>query len=222
MTIIEPLPAERQTVLEPHQDYTDASTSGHHLAVVEDGMLMVTAELPDGRRQVLEFTLSGDALFASGAAEMSLGMRTVAVTRSLIRVTNVAQIGPAIREQSPLSGQMMQAICAHAQFAAEHRLVIGQLQARERLSFFLLDMAARQHGWISGGCLVELPMTREDIGDHLGMNKLTVTRLFGHFLRAGFIDLPGAHLAIIKNVAGLAWQTPVVPLKARGRIVGIS
>jgi len=69
--------------------------------------------------------------------------------------------------------------------AQEHLLVLGRQNAIERVAAFLVDMAERQGGLRQ----VELPMSRMDIGDYLGLTIETVSRVFTRLKDKGVIRL---------------------------------
>ena len=68
------------------------------------------------------------------------------------------------------------------QRAHEHMLLLSRTTAEERVVGFLLDMAARNPGEPE----VDLPMTRRDIADYLGLAIETVSRT----LRVSFVVPP--------------------------------
>ena len=72
--------------------------------------------------------------------------------------------------------------------AQEHLLVLGRQNAIERVAAFLVDLAERQGGLPQ----VDLPMSRTDIGDYLGLTIETVSRVFSKLKEAGVIRLPTA------------------------------
>ncbi|RVD53765.1 transcriptional regulator, partial [Mesorhizobium sp. M8A.F.Ca.ET.023.02.2.1] len=69
--------------------------------------------------------------------------------------------------------------------AQEHLLVLGRQNAIERVAAFLVDMMERQGGLRQ----VELPMSRMDIGDYLGLTIETVSRVFTRLKDKGVIRL---------------------------------
>jgi len=72
--------------------------------------------------------------------------------------------------------------------AQAHLLVLGRPSALEKLAAFLLDIAERQGDFNP----IDLPMTRIDIGDYLGLTIETVSRSFSKFRDEGTLRLHGA------------------------------
>ena len=73
--------------------------------------------------------------------------------------------------------------------AQEQMLLLGRKTAREKVASFLLMLRkrARQRG--QPGNPVPVPMSRNDIGDYLGLTTETVSRTFTQLKTAGLISL---------------------------------
>jgi CRP/FNR family nitrogen fixation transcriptional regulator len=64
--------------------------------------------------------------------------------------------------------------------------VLGRQNAVERVAAFLLEMSERQAGLRR----IELPMSRTDIADYLGLTIETVSRVLSRLKQKGVIRLP--------------------------------
>jgi CRP/FNR family transcriptional regulator, nitrogen fixation regulation protein len=69
--------------------------------------------------------------------------------------------------------------------AQEHLLVLGKQHAVERIAVFLADLPERQ----GGASHIDLPMSRADIGDYLGLTIETVSRVLTKLRAKGIIRL---------------------------------
>ena len=71
--------------------------------------------------------------------------------------------------------------------------------AQERVAGFLLEMAERS----SVADEVELPMSRQDIADYLGLTIETVSRTLSLLENAATIALPSARKILLRNRGAL-------------------
>ena len=83
--------------------------------------------------------------------------------------------------------------------AQEHMLLLGRKNAEERVASFLLDMAGRA----AGAGTIELPMSRQDIADYLGLTIETVSRTFTHLESTAAIGLPTSRRVTLRNRTAL-------------------
>ena len=70
-----------------------------------------------------------------------------------------------------------------------HTLLLGRMTALERVATFLLEMFERRDRTMA----LDLPMSRNDIADYLGLTIETVCRTLSAFKRDGVIGIPTAH-----------------------------
>jgi CRP-like cAMP-binding protein len=81
--------------------------------------------------------------------------------------------------------------------AQDHLLLLIK-SAQQRVASFLLEMA----GQASAGNTIELPMTRQDIGDYLGLTMETVSRTFAHLEATTTIEVHSRQI-VLRNRATL-------------------
>jgi CRP/FNR family transcriptional regulator, nitrogen fixation regulation protein len=151
------------------------------------GTVRITKLLADGRRHVAEFCFSGDCFGFDNTTERLYSAEAVddVVVMRFPRATTDRLI-----DENP---QLVRCLCdmtlrdlAHAQ---TRMLLLGRMTAPERVASFLLEMFDRRDAKRA----VELPMSRTDIADYLGLTIETVCRVLSAFKRAGTIAIPTAH-----------------------------
>lgn len=143
---------------------------------VEFGAVRIYRLLADGRRQISAFHLAGETFgFEAGTTHHFFAE---AVNATGIRVFRLAA-------GADMSGQLLPLALKGLTRAQEHLLVLGRQNATERVAAFLVDMAERQGDLRQ----VELPMSRMDIGDYLGLTIETVSRVFTKLKERGVIRL---------------------------------
>jgi CRP/FNR family nitrogen fixation transcriptional regulator len=146
---------------------------------VEFGVVRIFRLLADGRRQISSFHVAGEIF--GFEADSSHHFFAEAVCASGIRVHR-EPIDPQ------LSRKILPVAVAALVRAQEHLLVIGRQSATERVAAFLVDMMDRQGGLET----IELPMSRADVGDYLGLTIETVSRAISKLRKGGHIRLDGA------------------------------
>ena len=102
-------------------------------------------------------------------------------------------MGSAIAsDQIPEASGLLQSALNHAQSCIS---LLGRRTANERVAAFLLATAWR----IGGSDSLNLPMTRADIADHLGLTIHTVSRTLSELARREIIGLNGPQSITIRN-----------------------
>ena len=140
------------------------------------GVLKLYKLLPDGRRQVTGFMFPGDFLGIAVDDEHAFTAEAVADSQVCWFPRN--RFGEFAEGHGHLERELYR-IAAHELAAAQAQMVLlGRKTAAERLaSFFLalLDRAEKAAG--QKVRMIELPMSRMDIADYLGLTKETVSRM---------------------------------------------
>jgi len=93
----------------------------------------------------------------------------------------------------------MSMLCKGLSATQNHVVMLGRQTAQERLAWFLVSLMQR-----SDDCPdLDLPMSRLDIADYLGLTIETVSRGISQFKRQQLISISGAHQVTLKNVEAL-------------------
>jgi CRP-like cAMP-binding protein len=71
--------------------------------------------------------------------------------------------------------------------------------AQERVAGFLMEMSTRN----SGANEVDLPMSRQDIADYLGLTIETVSRTLSQLENCGTIAVPSARRIVLRSRGAL-------------------
>jgi len=74
-------------------------------------------------------------------------------------------------------------------------LLLGRKNAEEPVASFLLQMAERA----SAASTIELPMSRQDIADYLGLSIETVSRTLTHLERSSIISIPVSRRIVFRT-----------------------
>ena len=144
---------------------------------ITEGSLKLYKLLPDGRRQVTGFMQPGDFLGISVDDEH-------AFTAEALEPSNLCSFPKGRFDDFVEShGEMereLYRLAAHELAAAQQQMVLlGRKTAAERVAtfFILLVGRAERRSRQKEARFVDLPMSRSDIADYLGLTKETVSRV---------------------------------------------
>ena len=94
----------------------------------------------------------------------------------------------------------------------EKTITLGQKTARERVATFLVSMAERIGSPFSNGALLDLPMSRRDIGENIGLTIETVSRQMSELRNAGLVSTSGRSQVKILDLAALKQEAGHFPV----------
>jgi CRP/FNR family nitrogen fixation transcriptional regulator len=137
--------------------------------------------LADGRRQIGEFHLPGDVFGVELDTERRSAAEAVGETVLVAARRSALAADPA---QGP---KLWRHALRALERSQDHVLTLGRRSASERVASFLVALAERT----GGGDEVQLPMSRQDIADYLGLTIETVSRTLTQLQGAGLISLSG-------------------------------
>lgn len=142
--------------------------------------------LSDGRRQIGAFHLPGD-VFGLEAGPVHR-FSAEAIGDVTVRVAKRSALVALAARDSDLASDLWTLTAEKLRRAEDHMLLLGRKNAEERVASFLLEMADRA----PDDLVVELPMSRQDIADYLGLTIETVSRTLTHLENRAAIELPSS------------------------------
>ncbi len=166
-----------------------------HVYSIASGTLKLYKLMSDGRRQIVGFLFSGDMFGLAVDGGYAYTAETVTPAQ-ICRFTHRKL--DTLRGEIPRLERKMFAMAVRDLAAAqEQMLLLGRKTAKERVASFLLKLSCRLELRGQPSSPVELPMSRADIADYLGLTIETVSRTFTHLKREGVIGLPTADHALL-------------------------
>jgi CRP-like cAMP-binding protein len=153
--------------------------------------------LSDGRRQIGGFYLPGDIFGLEFADEHTLSAEAISDTKVLV-IKRRALNALAGRDTS-VSRQLF-ALSNRELRRMQTRVLLLIKSAQERVASFLLEMAER----VSAGNAIELPMSRQDIADYLGLTIETISRTLTSLECAAAIEVPTSRCIVLRNRSALS------------------
>jgi len=168
-----------------------------YLYKVISGSVRTYKVLNDGRRQIGAFYLPGDLFGLEIGNEHSFSAE--AITDCKILVIKRSALVALAAHDGGVAHKLWTMTAGELQRAQSHIMLLIKT-AQERVAGFLLEMSARA----SAGNEVELPMSRQDIADYLGLTIETVSRTLTQLENAAAIAVPSSRRIVLRNRGALS------------------
>ena len=152
---------------------------------VVSGTVRTCKFLNDGRRQIEAFYTAGE-VFGFEMDDVHL-LSAEAVTECNLIAYRRKGVEMAATQDSVLARQLFSYAMHSVTSAQTHAFLLGRRAAAEKVAVFLLGWTGR-----SAAAAIELPMSRQDMADYLGLTIETVSRTLSQMEREGLIAIPNA------------------------------
>jgi CRP/FNR family transcriptional regulator len=163
------------------------------VASVVTGIATLTQTMEDGRRQMVGLLLPSDFVGRPGRATAAYD---VTATTDLVMCCFRKKPFEEMMISTPHIGQrLLEMTLDELDAAREWMLLLGRKTAREKIASLLAIIARRdaalQLRKAKGSIVFDLPLTREEMADYLGLTLETVSRQISALRRDGVIELEG-------------------------------
>jgi len=171
---------------------------------LNEGVVRLYKLLPDGRRQIVGFALPGDFLGLTPNERYSFSADAIGPV-VVCRFAKSAFMS-FVESKPPILRRMNEFTTRELSLAQDQMLLLGRRSAEEKVAAFLVSWRERteHHGIYSK--TLQLPMSRQDIADFLGLTIETVSRTFTKLERNKMIVIVpgGIRLLDTKRVEAMA------------------
>ncbi len=175
----------------------DIGSRFRSLYAVRSGSIKVHTLDVEGEEQVLGFYLPGEVL---GLEAIDRGWHdSIAVA---LETSGICEIGFDVLErlggEQPAVQQRMNRIYAH-EIARDHAMLrlLARKSAEQRLAMFLVNFSERLAARGFSADEFNLSMSRNDIGNYLGLALETVSRLLARFQQQGLIQVNRRYVRLL-------------------------
>jgi len=167
-----------------------------YLYQVVSGAVRTSKILECGRRLIDAFHRPGDIFGIEAGDEHDF--TADALSDCQIRVVKYATLVTMSGRDPALAAELRRMVAAKLKATQDHMLLLGRKTAEEKVASFLLAMVK-----VSVGEVFELPMSRQDIADFLGLTIETVSRTLTQFRKRSTIDLSTARHITLRDRGAL-------------------
>jgi CRP/FNR family transcriptional regulator len=187
-----------------------ATESNEAVFIVCSGVLTLHVTLAHGLRQVVAILYPGNVLrsaFAPSDAALT------AVSAGEVWRLRWNTFESLAAKDLEIAHYFNAAIANQAARQAIHVAAVGRFDSEQRVATYLLEFALSTGTPIPGGGVVfDMPLSRTDIADYLGLNADTLSRTMSHLRSRGVLSHPHRQRALVRDFAALAALSPAAPL----------
>ncbi len=171
--------------------------SADYLYKVLSGSVRTYKILSDGRRQIGGFYLPGDIFGLEFADEHALSAE--AITDAKVLVIKRSALNTLANRDASIARQLF-TLTSRELHRVQQRIMLLIKSAQERVASFLLEMAER----VPASNSIELPMSRQDIADYLGLTIETISRTLTLLEDAAAIEVSTSRRIVLRNRTALS------------------
>ncbi|HHL45661.1 MAG TPA: fumarate/nitrate reduction transcriptional regulator Fnr [Gammaproteobacteria bacterium] len=179
---------------------------------VRSGSIKSYVPTESGNEQVTGFHLPGELLGLD-----AISNRIHPCSAKALETTSVCEIPydefELLSNEMPVLHRQLITLMSKEIFEEEtHTVLLGKKSAEERLAAYLFSISSRYHRRGFSASEFYLSMSRNDIGNYLGLAVETVSRMFTRFQEDGLLSVERKHI-IIHDLTRLKTLAGAVPSK---------
>jgi CRP/FNR family transcriptional regulator, anaerobic regulatory protein len=156
---------------------------------VRSGSVKVYTLNESGEEQIIGFYFPGEILGFDAVEDHKHTCSAVALETSTVCSIPYEKINEVSSKIPELQDQMLRLMSREISKENKLLLTINKRSAEERIATFLISLSSRFSKLGYSAKEYNLSMSRQDIGNYLGLTIETVSRLFTKFQKNGLIDI---------------------------------
>jgi CRP/FNR family transcriptional regulator len=154
-----------------------------------------------GQQQITGFFLPGEIVGLDGMMDGIHSSTAVAMEDSEVCVVKLDDIDEISRYVPSLQHQVRRLMSKEIARSHQVLVALGSMRSEQRLAAFLINLSQRLTALGYSSTEFIMRMSREEIGNYLGLTLETVSRLFSRFARDGVIRVSQREIKILDMVA---------------------
>jgi len=177
------------------------------LATVLSGVVKLTRTMCDGRQQIVGLLFPSDLLGRPFSDASPFGAE--AATPVELCCLERPYFEELLHQESGMKHRLLERTLNEVDAAREWMLVLGRKTAEEKVASLILLMAQRLGSRNNGAATerpvsrFDLPLSRTEIAEYLGLRIETISRQLGRLRVAGVIDTEGGRRLAVRDMGKL-------------------
>jgi CRP-like cAMP-binding protein len=162
-------------------------SNAHSVFIIGSGIVKSFRDLPSGKRRVMTFLFADDVFGLAQSGHYVYSVQTITpVTLYRMRVATLAD---ALRGDADLAFQFLCKVTHELRGALRHTVLVTRRDALGRVTMFLRLL--EQNSPLGKDSRIEVPMSRLDAANYLGLSLEAVSRALSELERSGIIAFEG-------------------------------
>ncbi len=172
------------------------------LYAIRNGFFKILESDEEGREKIIGFYMMGELMGMDAISADHHQYHAVALEDSTVCDIPFNDLEHLTAHLPTLQHHFHRLMSRQIMHEEKHMLVLGNMKAEQRLASFLLSLSQRFAARGYSPTQFYLRMTREEIGNYLGLTLETVSRLFSKFHKDGMVSVHHKDIEI-KNLTAL-------------------
>ncbi|CAG0911182.1 unnamed protein product, partial [Cyprideis torosa] len=185
--------------LERGEAHYHAGDAHQALYAVRSGSFKTVMTTADGAEQITGFYLPGEILGLDGLGDGKHRCSAIALETASLCALNTEDFDEVWSQLPALRNQLLRLIGEEITHDHDKLLALGQLKGEERIATFLLSLGNRLHKRGFSSTQFNLPMTRHDLANYLGLAVETLSRMLSHMQEEGIISVKRRSVEILDD-----------------------
>lgn len=172
-----------------------------HFASVVQGIASLSRTLEDGRTQMVGLLLPSDFIGRPGRETVEFDV--TAVTEVTLCRFKRRPFEDLVERVPHISQRMLEMALDELNAAREWMVLLGRKSAKEKIATFIEMIVRRNTVPMRSAQSHELPLTREEIANFLGLTLETISRQLSALKREGVLEFSDRRHFVIKDMEAL-------------------
>ncbi len=156
---------------------------------VRSGSVKVYTLNESGEEQIIGFYFPGEILGFDAVEDHKHTCSAIAMETTTVCSIPYEKLNEISAQIPDLQDQILRLMSRELTKENKLLLTINKRSAEERIATFLVSLSTRFHNLGYSATEFNLPMSRQDIGNYLGLTIETVSRLFTKFQKNGLVKV---------------------------------
>jgi CRP/FNR family transcriptional regulator len=175
---------------------------------VRSGAIKTCSASANGEEQITSFYFPGEIVGLDSIGHQTYESTAIALESTAVCAIPFDALETLAQRHTTLNHHLFKLMSSEIRSDHKTMQMVGKRPAEEKVATLLLSFAARYKRRNLCEDHIHLPMSRADIGNHLGLALETVSRILTHFQELGVISVNGKHITVLERKELFALAAP--------------